>query len=356
MDLWVVFLTGLTTGGLTCLAVQGGLLATALTRQLPAAPQHTRKKPKAASKAAQTTLVSVQLPKNPWPVAYFLLAKLLAYTALGFLLGALGSVVQLTPTAQAIMQIVAGLFMLATALNILNVHPIFRYAVIQPPKALMRLVRNQSRSQEAFAPALLGLMTVFIPCGTTQAMEVLAISSANPILGALIMFAFTLGASPSFFVLGFLATQIRGKLQPIFVVATAFLIMFLGIISLDGALNLLDVPIAPSRVLASIFQSGPSGTPAAAEAVNGMQQLTIRALDNRYAPNLLSARSGQPIRLRLLSDNLYACTRLFTIPSLKIRRMLPDTGEVVIDLPPQQPGRLFFTCSMGMYSGIINIT
>ena len=31
MDLWVIFLTGLTVGGLTCLAVQGGLLASVIT-------------------------------------------------------------------------------------------------------------------------------------------------------------------------------------------------------------------------------------------------------------------------------------------------------------------------------------
>ena len=30
MDLWLIFLTGLTVGGLTCLAVQGGLLASVI--------------------------------------------------------------------------------------------------------------------------------------------------------------------------------------------------------------------------------------------------------------------------------------------------------------------------------------
>src|SRR5258708_14127029 len=165
MNLWVIFFTGLTTGGVTCLAVQGGLLASAMTRQVTVpvlTPHKKRKGPKAKNKTAPS-LTSTQLPKDPWPIVYFLAAKLLAYTVLGFLLGMLGSALQITPTAQAIMQIVAGLFMLATALNMLNVHPIFRYAVIQPPKFLTRLVRNQAKSQEVFAPAILGLMTVFIP-------------------------------------------------------------------------------------------------------------------------------------------------------------------------------------------------
>ncbi len=31
MNLWVIFMTGLTVGGLTCLAVQGGLLSSIIT-------------------------------------------------------------------------------------------------------------------------------------------------------------------------------------------------------------------------------------------------------------------------------------------------------------------------------------
>src|SRR5439155_2513974 len=206
MNLWVIFLTGLTTGGLTCLAVQGGLLASAMTRQVMVPAATTRSSRKARQAKSQATLTSIQLPKDPWPVVYFLAAKLLAYTLLGFLLGAVGSALQITPTVQAVMQIVAGVFMLATALNMLNVHPIFRYAAIQPPKFVTRLVRNQAKSQEVFTPALLGLMTVLIPCGTTQAIEVLAITSGSPILGALVLFVFILGTSPTFFVLGFLAS------------------------------------------------------------------------------------------------------------------------------------------------------
>jgi hypothetical protein len=34
--------------------------------------------------------------------------------------------------------------------------------------------------------------------------------------------------------------------------------------------------------------------------------------------------------------------------------LLPDTGKVVVDIPAQAPGtRMFFTCSMGMYTGLI---
>jgi len=355
MNLWVIFITGLTTGGLTCLAVQGGLLATALSRQTTVAqPKYNKGKHRRTT--AQSNVTGVQMAQNPLPVVYFLVAKLVAYTALGFLLGALGSVFKISATVQGILQIGAALFMVATALNMLNVHPIFRYAAIQPPRFITKMVRNQAKSQEVFTPLLLGALTVLIPCGTTQAMEVLAISSGNAFIGAAVMFIFILGTSPMFFVLGFLATQIRGQLQKPFVMLAATLILILGVVSLDAGMNLLGSPLAPRRVIASLFEAtGGKTSLALAKEVDGVQEVTIDVVADGYAPNLIQVKRGQPIRLRLLTNQTFSCARAFTIPSLKIDQLLPETGETVIELPAQQPGSVYFTCSMGMYSGLISV-
>src|SRR5689334_11789006 len=118
MDLWIIFITGLTTGGLSCLAVQGGLLASAITRQTTVPISETRhaKKLREQQGGEPALLTRVELPTNPWPVVYFLIAKLIAYTILGFLLGGLGSVLQISPFVQGIMQIIAAEFMIGTAL------------------------------------------------------------------------------------------------------------------------------------------------------------------------------------------------------------------------------------------------
>ena len=171
MDLWVIFLTGLTVGGLTCLAVQGGLLASVI-----------------AAKEEEEIEKGVNNRNTIFPTLVFLSTKLVAYTILGFILGAFGGALNISPNVQIIMQFIAGLYMIAVALNLLNVHPIFRYVVIQSPRFLTRIVRNQSKSKDLFAPAFLGAVTIFIPCGTTLAMEALAISSANAFFGAAIMF------------------------------------------------------------------------------------------------------------------------------------------------------------------------
>ena len=47
------------------------------------------------------------------------------------------------------------------------------------------------------------------------------------------------------------------------------------------------------------------------------------------------------------------CTRVTVIPSLGVRRSLPDTGDDTIDLGRPPAGGLRYTCGMGMYSGSI---
>ena len=69
MNLWTVFLTGLFTGGLTCLAVQGGLLAATLSQ-----------------KQADNLTQKVKQAGSTLPILSFLTAKITAYTFLGFLL------------------------------------------------------------------------------------------------------------------------------------------------------------------------------------------------------------------------------------------------------------------------------
>ncbi len=99
-NILLAFVTGLTTGGLSCLAVQGGLLASSLGNQIEkdiqvAALQKNRKKKKTvAAKPAPR-------PQYALPIAVFLAAKILAYTLLGFLLGLVGSMFQLSPLSRA---------------------------------------------------------------------------------------------------------------------------------------------------------------------------------------------------------------------------------------------------------------
>ena len=387
MELWIAFITGLTTGGLSCLAVQGGLLASSIARDvelsLPARSQKNRGRPP-ATRAGR-------------PILLFLTAKLVAYTLLGGLLGWLGSVLQLTPLLRALLQFAIGIFMIGTALRMFKVHPIFRYFVIKPPAAVTRYIRRTSKAGDnLLTPLFLGALTVLIPCGVTQAMMAVAMGTGNPMQGAAIMFAFILGTSPVFFTVAYLATRLGAKLEANFIRLVAIVVLALGLVSVDASLTLMgspysvsnlvrgftrpvaaepaSTPIGPSagalptsplagalptrpvfippqpKGVATPVQGPAAAAPAAAEPFN----LTINVVNSGYQPASLEAPANQPLQLSLVTKNTYSCSRAFVIPALNVEKLLPQTGTEAVSIPPQPAGSvLYFSCSMGMYGGQI---
>jgi sulfite exporter TauE/SafE len=324
-NLWVIFFTGLITGGLTCLATQGGLLATTIAQR------------------EEERLKEGVRKGNAQPILFFILAKLIAYTLLGFLLGWFGSLFQLSVRAQALMQFAVAFFMVGTALNLLNAHPIFRYFAIQPPKFLTRMVRNQTKSKDVFAPALLGAFTVFIPCGTTQAMMALAVASGSPLYGAAVLFAFVLGTSPLFFILGYFATRLGDAYQKRFFKVAAVAIILLALYNVKGALVLSGADLGLSDT--QLFTAVPTNA-----------EVTIHIQPTGYAPNKLSVKAGSKVTLHVQNSNAYTCAQAFTIPKLGIQQIVAPGQEQTIEFTaPSKPGKLVFSCSMGMYRGVIHV-
>lgn len=280
MDLWLIFLTGLTVGGLTCLAVQGGLLASTI-----------------AAREEKDFEEGSQRKHNLFPVLAFLTTRLAAYIVLGFILGAFGSALAISDNARIVMQLLAGVYMIAVALNLLNVHPIFRYVIIQPPRFLMGLVKDTTRSKEIFAPALLGALTIFIPCGTTLAMEAFAISSGSPILGASIMAAFTLGTVPLFFGLGFLTTTLGDSFRTKFFKLAGVAVLYLGITTFNSSLVLAGSPITLQTIRDAIpiyidLSGGAYAQDSSIRIENGVQVADITVYPTSYTPNRIQVKSG----------------------------------------------------------------
>lgn len=360
MNLGLVFLTGLTTGGLSCLAVQGGLLASSIAQQVEqniparsalksASGRVNKKRQNAPHPTGQQMGVAKQDLARP--IALFLGAKLIAYTLLGLLLGGLGSVLQLTPFMQAIMQLTIGVFMVGMALRMFNVHPFFRHFIIEPPAFITRYIRRTAKqgADNAVTPLFLGALTVLIPCGITQVMMAAAIATGNPLQGAAIMLAFTLGTSPVFFTLAYLATQVGKQWEARFTQLIAATVLILGLVAVNTGLNLMGTPLFPPHLLSV-------RTAAAADAQQAVQGdvITINVLDYGYTPEQVKAPAGRPLHLKLVTNNTSGCTRELVIPDLGIQQVLPENGETIFDLPAQAAGTsLYYTCSMGMYTGVI---
>ncbi len=323
-NLWLAFLTGLTTGGISCFAVQGSLLTSVVV--------DTEKS--ITDKYLKTKQILI-----------FLLAKLVAYTLLGFGLGLLGEKLVLSTKTQGWFQILIGVYMLIAAANLANIHPIFKRFVITPPKFIFRILRNRAKVKSFFTPLVLGALTIFIPCGVTQAMLLLAISTGNPITSALILFFFVLGTSPVFFAIGMAASELFKKKA--MAVLAALVVAILGILSINSGQLL--------RGSVHTFQNYWNVISRTSEKNVVGSDVTIQVLRNGYKSNVNTLKVGVPVRLTLTTNGIVSCSRAFTIPALGISEILPETGSTVIEFTPTKTGILTYTCSMGMYSGSFNV-
>jgi len=345
-NLLAIFLTGLLTGGLTCLAVQGGLLASTIAQR-----EEERMKEKLKDRLKEGHAV---------PILSFLTAKLAAYTILGFLLGALGSFFKLSINTQVALQIVVSLFMIGTALALVDAHPFFRYFVIQPPKFLTRRVRSQSKSGNLFAPAILGAFTIFIPCGTTQAMMALAVATGNPFFGALVMFAFILGTSPVFFILGYFAARLSDALHKKFLKVAAWTIILLAIFNINNAAALAGSQVTLGTMFRASFCSvaycGGQTEKTADTSQPTVSEQTIEISNYGYSPKNFSVKAGSQVKINLVNKDGWSCAQAFTIRKLGIQKIVrPGQSEVVSFTAPEKPQQITFSCSMGMYQGVINV-
>jgi sulfite exporter TauE/SafE len=354
-QLAVAFITGLTTGGLSCLAVQGGLLASSLAHQIEQdyleQAAHTERK-KQRTKKNQP----VRHSNSAFPIFLFLVAKIVAYTLLGALLGLVGSYLTLSPATRAILMILIGVFMLGHALRMFNVHPIFRYFSIEPPKFITRYIRRTAKGTDTVTPLFLGALTVFIPCGVTQAMMAAALGTSSMAMGAALMFAFTLGTSPVFFIVAYLTTELGSRLEKFFMRFVAAVVLILGLVTINGGLNVLGSPLSFQNLTRSLLPSNSDPAPLAQAAQSSFAEgdVVLYVQNEGYFPQTISAPAGKNFTLNLVTDQTYSCARDFVIPALDYYELLPDTGTVQVNIPAQAKGdTLFFTCSMGMYTGQI---
>lgn len=316
----LAFLTGITTGGLSCFAVQGGLLAGTLSEQ------------KDEKKRKKTLLM-------------FLTSKFIAHFILGALLGFLGSTLIISPKTQGVMQIISGIIIILMALKLSEIHPIFRKFSITAPKFIFKLLRNQSKDISWFTPIVIGVLTILIPCGITQSMMLLSVSTGNFWYGGLILGSFILGTTPVFYTLGIASEKIL-SIKPLKIFAILIMI-YLGLSAINSGQLL--------RGSIHTFQNYK-------EAIFGRElqkefqsEIIIDVKSNGYSASTNVLKVGVPVKLILKTNKTAGCARAFTIPEYNISKVLPVTGTEIIELTPTKLGRLTYTCSMGMYSGSFNV-
>ena len=125
-------------------------------------------------------------------------------------------------------------------------------------------------------------------------------------------------------------------------IITVALVIGLGIIFFGGSQNSTETSSA---------QSGQN-----IEIRDGVQYITIDAKGG-YSPRVSSAQADVPTKLIVRTTGTYDCSSALVIRSIGYKKILPQTGEEIIDVGIPKAGTpLQGTCSMGMYNFVVNFS
>lgn len=91
---------------------------------------------------------------------------------------------------------------------------------------------------------------------------------------------------------------------------------------------------------------------AGAAAPGAIPEVAI-VVDGGYTPNTIRAKAGQALRLVFDRRDDSSCSEEVVIPAFGIKRFLPTGERTAIEITPSEPGRIPFTCGMGMLKGAI---
>jgi plastocyanin domain-containing protein len=91
----------------------------------------------------------------------------------------------------------------------------------------------------------------------------------------------------------------------------------------------------------------------ASAAGDGIQTAALSLERGEYRPNVIHARAGAPLRLRITVRDRSACATRLLVPDLGVDLALVPGGEVETLLPAPRPGSYLFTCGERMVKGVL---
>jgi len=333
MDFGIVFLAGLTLGGLSCSLIQIGLFSSGVT---------TRSSSR----------------KLYWDISSFLITRVLVAMLLGLGLGFLGTSFLIPDPIKLFFQLLAGVIMVFTALSFANVTLPSPFGFSLFWKKISEVLFKIINSHSLFSPILLGIISLFIPCGAMLAVESAALVTGNPFQSALLMGVFVIGTIPAFLGIGLLSTIFRSKFNKSFyVLMGAFLLVF-GILTINGVLVLANAPITLQKIYAySPIQLNEENERSLSGVINseGVREIVIDIYPEGYTPDVISVGMGESVQFILKTHGVYNCSSVFKIPAEDVSQQLPPDGTTVVSFVAGEVGTMQFSCATGLKTGIIQV-
>jgi len=282
--------------------------------------------------------------------------RLVSYTAVGVLVGALGSVITLSGHFQGVVQLAAGVFMLIMGINMLGLFPALRRFSPRMPKIFASKIEGKKTGR---GPLIVGLLNGLMPCGPLQAMQLYALSTGSPVRGGISMFLFCAGTIPLMFALGAASSVLSGAKGKIFsrrvMQAGALLVAALGLVMFSNGWSLSGFPNPLDRMASSKFVSAQANTGAINPAIqNGVQVVNSTLQPGRYPA--ITVQQGIPVRwiINAPPGSINGCNNRMIIREYGIQYTFKQ-GDNVIEFIPEKTGRFRYSCWMAMIQSTITV-
>lgn len=334
------------------------------------------------------------------PAILYNLGRVISYTAIGFLLGLVGMLIEggsgtgVPILFQGVLKIIAGIFMVILGINMLGIFPWLRRFNLRMPKFLA--VKIDTKKVNSRQPLMIGLLNGLMPCGPLQSMQIVALASGNPFAGALAMFLFSLGTVPLMLGFGSLVSAFGKKFSQKVMSVGAVLVVVLGLamLSQGGSLSGLLLPdrllgmiimlciigvvasirfnrrlykavsiitvmviivtggIALNRLNENVSLNEATAAAGEIEIVDGVQVINSTLNSGRY-PNI-TVQAGIPVKwvIDAPSGSINGCNYKMLLKEYGIEHEFTE-GENIIEFTPVKSGTVQYTCWMGMIRGNI---
>lgn len=287
------------------------------------------------------------------PALLYNIGRVVSYTILGGIVGAIGSVFSLSITMKAFMQIFAGAFMIIMGFNMAG-FKWFRRFHIKLPSAVCRVKRKSSSS------FVVGLLNGLMPCGPLQTMQLFALGTGSASKGALSMFVFSLGTVPLMLTFGALSGLLSKGYTKKILKFSGVLIIVLGLIMGNRGFTLAGININPLTALArgtggllGGSSSGTNANVAKATLEDGVQVITMTADNNGYTPNAFYVQKGIPVKWIVNGVEMNSCNNAIVARELNLEWKIKK-GENIKEFTPSDKD-INFSCWMGMIRGVIKV-
>ncbi|MGN1165456.1 MAG: sulfite exporter TauE/SafE family protein [Lachnospiraceae bacterium] len=200
-----------------------------------------------------------------WSAFLYNLGRVISYTLIGAALGLAGMLISgdsqfgVSTFIQGIIKMIAGIVMVIMGINMLGIFPGLRRFHLRIP--ILFASKNQRKTKRQ--PLMTGLLNGFMPCGSLQALQIIAFASGNPLVGALSMLTFCLGTVPLMMGLSSVVSVLGSRFKQEVINVGAVLVTVFGLAMLFQGGSLSGVLLSP--------QSISTDSTANAEIVDGVQ-------------------------------------------------------------------------------------